>query len=64
MLAKWGCGGLPGYYEFLKNITSKQQKRRNATLEWYGGPCDPGEINEQQIIAVLNRIAKSGRPSG
>jgi hypothetical protein len=30
------CGGTPGYYEFLKNIASKQDKKRNAALEWYG----------------------------
>jgi hypothetical protein len=57
------CGGMPGYYEFLKNIASKQHKKRNAALEWYGAPYDPDEIEELQIVAVLNRIAKSGQPS-
>jgi hypothetical protein len=32
------CGGMPGYYEFVNNIASKQQKRRKAALDWYGGP--------------------------
>ena len=44
------CGGIPGYYEFLDNIASKQSKKRKAALDWYGGPYDPDEIGEQQII--------------
>jgi len=58
------CGGIPGYYEFLKNISSKQSKIRKAALNWYGGPYDPDEIGEWQIIAALGRIAKMGRRSG
>ncbi len=30
------CGGIPGYYEFLNNIASKQNKKRQAALDWYG----------------------------
>src|SRR5664280_673712 len=29
------CGGIPGYYEFLNNIASKQSKKRKAALDWY-----------------------------
>ena len=57
------CGGIPGYYEFLDNIASKQNKKRNAALEWYGAPYDPNEIDEQQIVATLNRIANTSRRS-
>jgi hypothetical protein len=56
------CGGYPGYYDFLANIASKQSKKREAALNWYGAPYDPNEIDERQIIAALNRIAKT-RPS-
>ena len=56
------CGGIPGYYEFLKNIASKQNKKRKAALDWYGGPYDPDEIGEQRIIATLKRIANTSRP--
>ena len=56
------CGGIPGYYEFLKNITSKQDKKRKAALDWYGAPYDPDEIGEQQIVTTLNRIANTSRP--
>jgi hypothetical protein len=55
------CGSVPGYYEFLENIASKQNKKRKAALDWYGGPYDPDEINEKQIITALNRIATRGR---
>lgn len=55
------CGGFPGYYEFLDNIASKQIKRRKAALDWYGGPYDPDDIDEKQIVAALKRIAKHRR---
>jgi Plasmid pRiA4b ORF-3-like protein len=57
------CGGFPGYYEFMDNIASKQSKTRKAALDWYGGPYDPDEINEQQIIAALGRISNRRHPS-
>jgi hypothetical protein len=34
------CGGMPGYYEFLEDIASKQSKKRKAALGWYGGSCE------------------------
>jgi len=49
------CGGFPGYYEFLGNITRKQSKKRKAALDWYGGPYNPDGIDEQQIIANLEK---------
>jgi Plasmid pRiA4b ORF-3-like protein len=51
------CGGFPGYYEFLDNIASKQTKKRKAALDWYGGPYDPEDIDEKQIVAALKRFA-------
>jgi len=57
------CGGISGYYEFLDNTGSKQNKKRTAALEWYGAPYYPDEIDEQQIVATLNRIANTGRAS-
>jgi hypothetical protein len=57
------CGGIPGYYEFLENIAGKQGKKRKAALDWYGGPYDPGEIGEQEIITALSRIANTSHRS-
>jgi hypothetical protein len=47
------CGGHPGYRDFLDNIASKQSKKRKGALDWYGGPYDPDEIDEQRIITNL-----------
>ena len=47
------CGGVPGYYEFLKKIRGKKRK---AALDWYGGPYDPNDIDEHQIIEGFNGI--------
>jgi hypothetical protein len=55
------CGGFPGYCEFLENIASKQSKKRKAALDWFGGPYNPDDIGEQQIITALKRIAKTKR---
>ena len=55
------CGSVPGYYEFLENIASNQNKKRKAALDWYGAPYNPDEINEQQIITNLNRMANRRR---
>jgi hypothetical protein len=57
------CGGFPGYCEFLENIASKQSKKRKAALDWFGGPYNPDDIGEQQIITALKRIAKTKRRS-
>jgi hypothetical protein len=56
------CGGVPGYYEFLDNIASRQSKKRKAALDWYGGPYDPDDIDEKQIVAALKCLAIRGRP--
>jgi hypothetical protein len=55
------CGGIPGYREFLENISSKQTKNRKAVLAWYGGPYDPDDIDETKIVAALSVIGKTGR---
>jgi hypothetical protein len=57
------CGGIPGYYEFLDNIASKQNKKRKTALDWYGGPYDPDEIGKQRIITALSRIGNTRRRS-
>lgn len=54
------CGGVPGYYEFLDNITSKQAKKRKAAPDWYGGPYDPDDTAEEQIVAALKRFSSQG----
>ena len=41
------CGGIPGYYDFLDKIATKRGKKRKAALDWYGGPYDPDDIDEQ-----------------
>ena len=55
------CGGIPGYYEFLNDIANTQNEKREAALDWYGGPYDPDDIGEQQINTTLSRIANRSR---
>lgn len=51
------CGGPFRYSEFLRKISSKQRKTRRAALDWYGGPYDPDDIGQPDIITALGRIA-------
>jgi hypothetical protein len=50
------CGGIPGYYDFLEKIAAKRGKRRKEALDWYGGPYDPDDIDERQIVINLRSI--------
>ena len=52
------CGGVPGYYEFLENIAQQDGAQRKSALDWYGGPYDPDDIDEQKVITALRRIAR------
>ena len=52
------CGGPAGYYEFLRNISSKRRKTGESLLRWYGGPYDPDDIAEQKVSSALRRIAR------
>jgi Plasmid pRiA4b ORF-3-like protein len=55
------CGGPPGYFDFIENITRRQSKTAKEALEWYGGPYDPDDIDVDQINITLGRIANSYR---
>jgi hypothetical protein len=56
------CGGPPGYFDFIEDITHKQSKKAKESLDWYGGPYDPNDIDVEQINITLGRIANSYRP--
>ena len=55
------CGGPPGYFEFLKNVLSKEKRVREHALTWYGGPYDPDDIDETKIVSALGKIAGKRR---
>ncbi|TWB39007.1 plasmid pRiA4b ORF-3 family protein [Nitrospirillum pindoramense] len=59
------CGGIPGYYEFLDDIAGPDKgrgsKKKKEALDWYGGPYDPDDIDEEQIRITLKRIANASR---
>ena len=55
------CGGPAGYFEFIQDIANKRSKKAKEALGWYGGPYDPGDIEEKRISAALRKISKSVR---
>ena len=57
------CGGVWGYYELLKAVKNPKHKEHRATLDWLGGPFDPGHFDLQKINAELRRLGNLARPS-
>jgi hypothetical protein len=51
------CGGPLGYFDFIENIANKRSRKAKEALEWYGGPYDPDDMDEDQIKITLRRIA-------
>lgn len=56
---------MPGYYNFLEDIAGpdkgKGSQKKKQALQWYGGPYDPDDIDEEQIRITLKRIANASR---
>jgi hypothetical protein len=50
------CGGVPGYYEFMKNVTSKHKDKRAHAVAWYSRPYDADDIGEKTVVAALRRL--------
>jgi hypothetical protein len=55
------CGGPPGYLDFIENLARKNSKKAKEALDWYGGPYDPGDMDEEQIKIIPGRIANANR---
>ena len=47
-------GSSDGFMDFLDAILDPAHKEHTRMLEWYGGPFDPADINEQHIRRVLS----------
>jgi hypothetical protein len=47
--------GPRGYFDFIENIARKNSKKAKEALDWYGGPYDPDNIDQQQINITLDR---------
>jgi len=63
-----GLRTLPGYYDFLDNIASKQSKKRKAALDWYGRPTTrttsmSSNHHQSQKIANPRRHSADQKPS-
>jgi hypothetical protein len=55
------CGGSPGYFDIIENIARKRSKTAKEAFEWYGGPYDPADIDDEKIKITLGRIANCYR---
>jgi hypothetical protein len=50
------CGGIWGYYDFLKAIQDPKHEEHESMLEWVGGGFDPDEFDMNTINRKLNDL--------
>jgi hypothetical protein len=51
-------GGLSGFEEFLKAMSTPRHRERKRLLEWYGGPFDPKEMDLPTITTRIGKLAR------
>ncbi|TXN80038.1 plasmid pRiA4b ORF-3 family protein [Methylobacterium sp. WL8] len=51
-------GGTMGFEEFLEAVTKPRHRERKRMLDWYGGPFDPGVIDQETIEAAMAKLAR------
>jgi len=49
------CGGLRGYYEFLKAIKNPKHKEHARMLQWIGGKFDPNAFDADQATKAMKK---------
>lgn len=49
---------MPDYGEFVKAITRPRHREHEATLTWHGGPYDPDDLGEAEIVAALGNQSR------
>ncbi|MEO4040328.1 plasmid pRiA4b ORF-3 family protein [Hoeflea sp. CAU 1731] len=53
------AGGAPGFEAFLEIMADESHEEHDDTLEWYGMPFDPKEIELEAIKAKIARVARA-----
>ena len=46
-------GGVSGFMEFLEAVLDPFHKQHARMVEWYGGPFDPGDMDEKRVRMLL-----------
>ena len=54
-------GGTHGFMEFLEAVLDSGHEEHGRMREWYGGPFEPDDIDEQEIRLVLGIFAARRR---
>ena len=54
-------GGTDGFMEFLEAVLDASHEEHDRMVEWYGGPFDPEDIDEQRTRSVLKMFAARRR---
>ena len=50
-------GSISGFEEFLEAVTDPRHEQHARMLEWYDGPFDPDDIDEQRLRMIISDFA-------
>lgn len=51
-------GGVLGYEEFVWAMARPRHREHAAMVRWYGGPYDPDDIGEAEIVVGVAKLAR------
>lgn len=54
-------GSISGFEEFLEAVTDPEHEQHARMLEWYDGPFDPDDIDEQRLHIIIGDFAARRR---
>ena len=54
-------GSISGFEEFLEAVTDPRHEQHARMLEWYDGPFDPDDIDEQRLRMIISDFAARRR---
>lgn len=54
-------GSISGFEEFLEAVTDPEHEQHPRMLEWYDGPFDPEDIDEQRLHMIISDFAARRR---
>jgi hypothetical protein len=54
-------GSISGFEEFLEAVTDPEHEQHARMLEWYDGPFDPDDIDEQRLRMIISDFAARRR---
>ncbi len=55
------CGGVPGFFEFVRVMADKTDSEHESMVEWYGAEYDSKHFDIEHVNRLLQRHRKKAR---